>query len=280
MWEASEPLIAERALGPVVLTIDDLTVSYGGLRAVDHVNVNVHGGEIVGLIGPNGAGKTTLLDAISGFVPYSGSITVTGTTIDHLAPHARARSGLGRSWQSADLFRDLTIRENLIVASEPAAGLSVLLDALRPGSPPGSNLQIDDTLAQLSLTNAADRLPGELSLGRQKLVSVARALVSSPAVILLDEPVAGLDDRISRRLLSDIRKIADTGTGVLVIDHDTDFMFEVCDRVLVLDFGRVIAEGPGRTVRHDPAVVAAYLGEAAVPPRWQEATSQDREDLP
>jgi ABC-type branched-subunit amino acid transport system ATPase component/branched-subunit amino acid ABC-type transport system permease component len=259
---------AERTLGDVVLDVRGLSVFYGGLRAVDGVDVHVRGGEIVGLIGPNGAGKTTLLDAISGFVTSEGSVLVAGRNVDDAAPHARARAGLGRSWQSSDLFRDLTVRENLQIASNPKAGLSTLLEPFGLGAVLGGNDVIDETLARFGLEEAAHRRPSELSLGRQKLVSIARATVAAPSVLLLDEPMAGLDDRMSKRLVAHIGNIAAAGTGVLVIDHDTDFIFDVCDRVLVLDFGRVIAQGPRHNVRSDPAVIAAYLGESSLSHRW------------
>jgi len=262
----------DRSFGDVVLELQGVSVTYGGLCAVDDFELQVRAGEIVGLIGPNGAGKTTLLDAISGFIPYEGSIMVAGTSVDDAPPHIRARAGLGRSWQSADLFRDLTVRENLLIAAEPRANASTLLEPIRVGPVSRGSDVIDSTLMRFGLQETAHRRPSELSLGRQKLVSVARAIVANPSVVLLDEPMAGLDDRMSRRLLADIGNIAGSGVGVLVIDHDTDFIFEVCDRVLVLDFGRVIAQGPRREVRSDPAVIAAYLGESTLLHRWESAT--------
>jgi len=239
-----------------LLDVDNISVSYGDVRALQDVRLTIEPGTVTGLIGPNGAGKTTLLDVISGFVtPTSGSVTLAGRKVDGLGPHRRARVGLGRTFQSVDLFDDMTIAENLAVAAESSTGDAG--DARRA--------------AELVGVDESDgRIAGAVSLGERKRVALARALTSRPSVLLLDEPAAGLDHGERARLGSILRAVADTGTSVVLVDHDLSFVLEQCDRVVVLDFGCIIADGAPAVVRNDPAVMAAYVGVAGArtaPPR-------------
>jgi branched-chain amino acid transport system ATP-binding protein len=243
----------------------ELTVRYGGVVANDAVTLSVPKGTITGLIGPNGAGKTTFLDAVTGFVPSGGSVTLNGAPVDALAPHRRARHGLARTWQSVELFEDLSVRENVQVAATAPTPGSMLLDLLWPArravsSDPG------DALALLGLEHVADRRPGSLSLGQQKLVGVARALAGSPSCLLLDEPAAGLDTTESAELGRRLETIADRDAAVLLVDHDMELVLEVCTHIYVLDFGQLIASGSPAEIRSDERVITAYLGteEAAV----------------
>jgi branched-chain amino acid transport system ATP-binding protein len=236
-----------------------LTVRYDGVIANDDVTITVPPGTITGLIGPNGAGKTTLLDAVTGFAPSSGEVALNGVRLDGLSPHRRTRHGLARTWQSLELFGELTVRENAQVAATRLTVSSMLLDLVWPGrrrtdADPGGGL------ALLGLESLADSRPESLSLGRQKLVGVARALAASPSCLLLDEPAAGLDTDESLELGRRLQAIAQRGTAVLLIDHDMDLVLEVCESVYVLDFGRIIAAGPPSEIRHDERVIAAYLG--------------------
>jgi branched-chain amino acid transport system ATP-binding protein len=239
-------------------------VRYGGVVANDEVTLSAPRGVITGLIGPNGAGKTTFLDAVTGFVPSRGSVTLDGSRVETLAPHRRARRGLARTWQSVEVFEDLSVRENVQVAATNLTPGSMMLDLLWPGrrhvSPdPG------EALSLLGLEHAADRRPGSLSLGQQKLVGVARALAGSPACVLLDEPAAGLDTSESVGLGRRLQAIADRGQAVLLVDHDMDLVLNVCAQIYVLDFGRVIASGSPDEIRADERVISAYLGsEGAV----------------
>lgn len=247
-----------------VLETRDLTVSYGGLHAVDHVSITVRPGELVGLIGPNGAGKTTTIDAICGFAPSSGSIRFDGMELSGAPTHARARAGMARTFQSVELFDDLTVRQNLLVAAQSRGGSSLLIDLVRPVRRSEVDAVVEEALALMGLEDVADALPTSLPLGNQKLAGVARALASRPRLLLLDEPAAGLDSEESLVLGRRLRELIGVdGPAGLLIDHDTRLVFDVCDRVYVIDFGQIISSGTPDEVRSDHRVVSAYLGRAA-----------------
>jgi ABC-type branched-subunit amino acid transport system ATPase component/ABC-type branched-subunit amino acid transport system permease subunit len=239
----------------------DLSVSYGGVRAVSDVGLEVQAGEIVGLIGPNGAGKTSFVDALTGFTASTGTIEFMGTDLQGAAPHVRARRGLARTWQAGDLFDDLSVRENLRVASERASTRSVVLDFLRPCRPTDQE-NVNWALDLVGLTQHADDKPTSLSVGQQKLLGVARALAARPSVVLLDEPAAGLDSTESRGLGERLHDIVDHGISVFLIDHDMGLVLETCDYIYVLEFGKLIAEGTPAEIRRNDAVIEAYLGNA------------------
>jgi branched-chain amino acid transport system ATP-binding protein len=242
-----------------VLRVNGLSVSFGGVRALDDVDLEVREGELVGLIGPNGAGKTTLVDAVTGFVHFSGAVELDGRDIGRLPPYERARLGLGRTWQSTDLFDDLDVRENLTVAS----GRSASVDGVRDASPPlpvdGAG-EVDATLGMVGLDVSTEAMPSQLSQGQRKLVGIARALASRPRLLCLDEPAAGLDTNESQLLGQRLRELANHGQSTLLIDHDMGLVLSICDRVVVLEFGKVIADDAPDVVRRDPNVISAYLG--------------------
>ena len=237
---AGKPHPAAVADAPV-LSVSGLSVSFGGVHALEGVDLEVREGELVGLIGPNGAGKTTLIDAVTGFVPFTGSVSLDGEDIGALPAYQRARRGLARTWQNTDLFDDLEVGENVAVAGG----------------------QADRTLGLVGLDWATEAMPDQLSEGQRKLVGVARALAGGPRLLCLDEPAAGLDTRESEELGLALRGLADTGQSTLLIDHDMGLVLGICDRVVVLEFGRVIADGPPEIVRQDERVIAAYLGGGA-----------------
>lgn len=246
----------------VLLHARGLSVRYGGVVANDDITLDVAAGEIVGLIGPNGAGKTTFVDAVTGFTKSTGEVTLGGERIDGKSPHRRRGFGMARTWQAGELFVDLTVAENLAVAVQRPGLRALFTDVINGSKPPAKT--IDDALAMVGLTAAADRRPDELTLGQQKMVGVARALVGGTRMVLLDEPAAGLDTNESRDFGRELRRIADSGIGILLIDHDMSLVLDVCDRLYVLDFGIVIASGNPQTIRDDPKVIAAYLGSADV----------------
>jgi branched-chain amino acid transport system ATP-binding protein len=232
------------------LVAEHVSVAYGGLRAVDDVSIEIAAGKVTGLLGPNGAGKTTLIDALSGFVRLaSGTITLRGERIDDLPAHRRAALGLARTFQGLQLFEDLSVWENLLIAAEQKA------------SRHAAQASVEAALATARARELAERLPVELSHGERSQVALARALASDPCVLLLDEPAAGLDSLEMERLRGCLQALRDDQLTVLLIDHDASFVLGVSDHVFVLDHGLVIASGPPEAVRRDPAVIEAYLGE-------------------
>ena len=250
--------------GRSLLDVEGLRVSFGGVVAVDDVSFAVEEGTLVGFIGPNGAGKTTCIEALTGYLTQAtGRIVFDGRDVTGLAPHRRARLGLVRTFQSVELFDDLTVRDNLRAAGNRRTWWQSLGDLFAPRWHDDESA-IDDALELLGLTDLADELPAELPQGKRKLAGVARALACRPRLLLLDEPAAGLDTNESVELGKRLRTIVDTGVTVLLVDHDMGLVLGVCDHVVVLDFGRVIAEGPPAEVRANPEVIAAYLGDDLV----------------
>ncbi|MCW2850292.1 MAG: hypothetical protein JWR90_4266 [Marmoricola sp.] len=250
------------AAGPV-LSVQDLGVRFGGVVALDHVDLEVSPGSVHGLIGPNGAGKTTFIDAVSGFVrPSSGVIRFAEDEVQGWGPVRVARHGLGRSFQSVELFSDITVLENLAVGSDDFALHRYLTGLFRPGRLPVSDAAIK-ACQEFGLESHFEELPSSLSFGDRRLVSIARALASEPRVLLLDEPAAGLDTHASNELKRVVRWLADDlGIAVLLVEHNLDLVLAVSDTVTVLDRGKVIYAGSPDGVRSDAGVVAAYIGAA------------------
>ena len=245
-----------------LLETTDMAVTFGGLRAVDRVDITVPEGSLVGLIGPNGAGKTTFIDGITGFVPTTGRIVFDGHDLGGLAPHKRAALGLGRTWQSLELFDDLTVGENLHVAADRQTARNFLLDIVNPGRK-RERKSDDAALDILGITDLASRMPNEISQGQRKLVSAARALAASPKLVCMDEPAAGLDTDESVQLGRGLRDIVDSGTSIFLVDHDMGLVLNICDYIYVIEFGVKIAEGTPAEIKRNPQVIAAYLGESA-----------------
>jgi sulfate-transporting ATPase len=271
------PEVESESVTPSTLEVHDLTVRFGGVVAVDDVSFSVHGGEIVGLIGPNGAGKTTIVDAVTGYTkPSAGVVTLDGTAMGGWgwSPARRARAGVRRSFQSLELFEDISVAENLHAGSGQRSVLAGLRDLFWPGSralPPTAVRAV----REFSLEDQLDRLPGELPYGQRRLVGIARAVASAPSVLLLDEPAAGLDETETTELGNLVRRLAhERDMAVLLIEHDVELVLRICDRIVVLDFGRKIAEGTPAEIRSDAAVISAYLGEE------EPSADRDRVDAP
>jgi branched-chain amino acid transport system ATP-binding protein len=241
------------------LDVEGLSVRFGSVTAVEDVSVSLPPGRLTGLIGPNGAGKTSFIDALTGFVMCTGKITFAARDISDVPAHHRARLGLGRTWQSIELFDDLTIVENLEVGTRNYGTSAILRDVVWPPVRrvfAGAYAVLDS----LGIAELAARLPGQLSYGERKLVGIARSLMLEPAFLLLDEPGAGLDTTESRELGRRLRQIAETGIGLLLVDHDMSLVLGSCDHVHVMQFGRLIAQGTPDQVRSNQAVITAYLG--------------------
>ena len=245
-----------------LLQTRDMSVTFGGLRAVNEVNLSVEQGQLVGLIGPNGAGKTTFIDGITGFVRTTGRIELDGREISGLPANKRASLGLGRTWQSLELFDDLTVAENLQVAAERQSPGSFLADLVHPRRSRDDS-GVEYALDVLDLRDLSGKMPNELSQGQRKLVSAARALAARPKLVCMDEPAAGLDTAESQALGARLRRIVDADITIFLVDHDMGLVLNVCDYIYVIEFGLVIAQGTPNEIRSDARVIEAYLGESA-----------------
>ena len=239
----------------MALEIDDVSVRFGGLAALSEVSLTAREGEITGLIGPNGAGKTTLFNVVTGMQrPNTGTVRLNGRELRGLSAYRRARLGLGRTFQRLELFGTMTVAENVGVAASIAQrGL--------PGTGSKRNREIrEELLERLGLTRVANVRADTLPTGTGRLVELARALAVNPQVLLLDEPAAGQDSEETQRFSEVLRALAGDGLAVLLVEHDMDLVMNVCDTVVVLDYGRVICTGTPAVVRADRNVRDAYLG--------------------
>jgi branched-chain amino acid transport system ATP-binding protein len=230
-----------------------LTVRFGGHMAVADVDLDVAAGAVTALIGPNGAGKTTIFNALCGLQDLAaGKVVLDGEEITRLPTHQRARRGLARTFQRLELFGSLTVRENLQVAAEYRSHLN-------PGAH-DTEAQVAETIGFVGLTEVADTQADLLSTGQARLVELGRALVTQPKVLLLDEPASGLDVHETGAFIQMLRAIADSGVGVLLVEHDMEVVMGACATIHVIDFGRLLAVGTPDEIRSDQAVLDAYLG--------------------
>ncbi len=253
----------------VLLQIDGVSKHYGGVQALTDVSFRVERGRIKGLIGPNGAGKTSLFNCVCGVLRVDGGhIRYAGRDLHGMAPHRRARLGIARTFQTLELFRELTVLENLMVPVDAAARGGMIADALRLPRARFEEHRADERaralLHFLGIADVAGIPGGDLAIGIQRRVELGRALALRPTLLLLDEPAAGLDSRETAELAGVLSRIRERfGTTMLLVDHDMSLVMRVCDDIAVLDYGRLIAEGPPERIREDPTVVRAYLGESA-----------------
>jgi ABC-type branched-subunit amino acid transport system ATPase component len=247
------------------LRVEDLRVSFGGIHAVDGVTLALRPGEVLGLIGANGAGKSTLMDAVGGFVPSTGTVELLGRDVTGTRPERRARLGLGRTFQAALLFPELTVRETLLVALESAGRSSLVATAVGwPGATRrerARRAEADELISFCGLGRYADRQVVELSTGTRRIVELACLLALRARVLCMDEPTAGVAQRETEALGPLVLQIrAELDAGLVVIEHDMPFIVGLSDRLVCLEQGRVIADGTPNAVRSDPRVVASYLG--------------------
>jgi branched-chain amino acid transport system ATP-binding protein len=247
-----------------MLRASDISVSFGAVRAVNCVSLDCEAGQLVGLIGPNGSGKTSFLNALTGVVPATGDLLVDGTAVPLGHPNRSHRAGLQRVFQAPQMFETFTVLENVLVAMRDRrwTGLSGAWLA-RPvmwSHERDRWRAAHEALERVGLADVADDIAASLPYGRQRLVELARAIASTPRVIMLDEPSAGLNDVETEALGDLVLTLRDEGLGILLVDHKIDFIDRMCDRVTVLELGRKIAEGTCAEVWADPSVMDAYLG--------------------
>ena len=238
-----------------LLEARNLSVRFGGLQAVDGVNLDVDAGQIVGLIGPNGAGKTTTFNAVSGVQACSGTVALDGVDVSREPIHKRAARGLSRTFQRLEVFGSMTVFDNIRTSAEIAARATrrTMGDA---ASDAGAIVE------RLGLLPVADQRADALPTGQARLVELGRALATRPRVILLDEPASGLNEAETLRLAAVLRSVKDEGLGVLLVEHDMDLVMELCSSICALNFGQLIACGTPAEIRAHPAVQEAYLGSA------------------
>ncbi|HWP25442.1 MAG TPA: ABC transporter ATP-binding protein [Xanthobacteraceae bacterium] len=248
-----------------ILAAERLSIAFGGIRAVDQVNLKVQPGIVFSIIGPNGAGKTTLFNLFSGlYRPQEGRVIFDGEDVTGLPPHQLARRGLSRTFQNLQIFYRMTVIENVMVGCHRHEKTNVIVDLLHLPSVSCQNrdtrLAAQAALTQVGLQADMDRLAGELPYGALKRLEIARALASQPKVLLLDEPAAGCNPVETKELEGVIRAIVESGVTVVLVEHDMRLVMNVSDRIHVLANGRSLAEGTVAEVRQNPRVIEAYIG--------------------
>ncbi|MEW6475767.1 MAG: ABC transporter ATP-binding protein [Actinomycetota bacterium] len=248
------------------LVVNDVSVAFGGLVALDHVHLSARVGRITGLIGPNGAGKTTLFNVVSGVQrPTSGRVELLGHDISSWRPHRRAAAGLGRTFQRMELFWTMTVGETITLAVEAELARRRTGRERLLGSVGDAGERTAEILDLCGLTDLTTTKASELSTGQGRVLELARAIATRPRILLLDEPSSGLDTVETRRFAGILERIFALGDiGLVLVEHDVELVFAVCQDIYVLEFGRIIASGDPQTIQQDELVRTAYLGEGIV----------------
>jgi branched-chain amino acid transport system ATP-binding protein len=249
----------------LILEADRLSITFGGVRAIDGVSISIESGQVFSIIGPNGSGKTTLFNLVSGiYSPNDGNIRLAGETVTGLAPDQLARRGLSRTFQNLQIFSRMSVLKNVMVGRHRHERTGILADLLHWPSVERQNQATREAaraaLACVGLADAANRPAGTLAYGALKRLEIARALATEPTVLLLDEPAAGCNPVETQELDHVIRSIVNDGITVVLVEHDMRLVMNISDRVHVLASGRTLTEGTPEQVRSDPAVIEAYLG--------------------
>jgi branched-chain amino acid transport system ATP-binding protein len=254
--------------GEPVLTVEHVAVHFGGLVAVADMNFAVHAGEVLGMIGPNGAGKTTAFNVITGFLrPTTGEVRYKGVSLNGLSPHEVTSLGLARTFQRTSVFQNNTVFENVLIGLHRRGRATVLDTLLALPRERQSEAELKEEagsiLRLVGLERRASELAGALPYGDQRLVGVALALATKPSMLLLDEPVSGMNASETANFMKTLRTIRELGITILLVEHDMPMVMGVSDRIIVLNYGRIIAEGPPAAIQKNPDVIAAYLGQGA-----------------